>query len=418
MSLTTVKTNAGYTEIDVTIRVEDLEESTYQPLEKVWDDLKIKLTGYDTNREGALPDAPGTNRFIWQNTAEANFERVQGGKGTLTLSIKLKNNPQSQDPKTIKNVLDEKGKLVVRVDLGSSYAEGEAKQVFGRPAVAPAGLSSNTQHYGLGATWESNKSVKYSKGIDQIPSSILLMLFEAADSNIELKATRIDANQDSSAEATSDITCRFDSGSAQCIHCDEANGRPVFLNSTQENKEAVKAELLSNTGSNGSYTFKSLDPEKEYILVAQYENGLQRSDCISARAGRTLSLTEANGEDSQKDFKDVRCFIATAAYGSPYHSYVEDFRWFRSTYLLKTSLGKRLVSFYYKNSPRFADIIADSPALKSVARGILFLPAMGVAGLRYAHSHSQAAWLAMGLLLTGLCFMLRKKFAGKVGSGA
>lgn len=58
------------------------------------------------------------------------------------------------------------------------------------------------------------------------------------------------------------------------------------------------------------------------------------------------------------------CFIATAAYGSTLHRYVNILRDFRDRYLLTNELGKKLVSLYYKFSPPVAELIADNAPLK------------------------------------------------------
>lgn len=66
-----------------------------------------------------------------------------------------------------------------------------------------------------------------------------------------------------------------------------------------------------------------------------------------------------------------RCFIATAAYGSPLHSKLDVLRKFRDNSLNKNSLGKALVKTYYEVSPPFARIITKSKGLRSISRKIL-----------------------------------------------
>jgi uncharacterized delta-60 repeat protein len=62
------------------------------------------------------------------------------------------------------------------------------------------------------------------------------------------------------------------------------------------------------------------------------------------------------------------CLIATAAYGSPLHPYVETLREFRDSYLMPSKLGRMLVSLYYKYSPFVADLIAKYKLLKVAVR--------------------------------------------------
>jgi hypothetical protein len=62
------------------------------------------------------------------------------------------------------------------------------------------------------------------------------------------------------------------------------------------------------------------------------------------------------------------CFIATAAYGSPFHHHLDILRDFRDTYLLPGKLGRKLVELYYKYSPYFADLIVKHKALRVLVR--------------------------------------------------
>ena len=68
------------------------------------------------------------------------------------------------------------------------------------------------------------------------------------------------------------------------------------------------------------------------------------------------------------DADDNNCFIATTAYGLQSQSYVMILRDFRDTYLMPNKLGRRLIDFYYKYSPFFADLIAKHKGLKVAVR--------------------------------------------------
>lgn len=71
-----------------------------------------------------------------------------------------------------------------------------------------------------------------------------------------------------------------------------------------------------------------------------------------------------------------RCFIATAAFGSPYQPGVRVLRKFRDRYLLPYAWGERLVEFYYAVSPPLADGIAARPWLRAGVR-VFLLPLIG-----------------------------------------
>ncbi len=76
----------------------------------------------------------------------------------------------------------------------------------------------------------------------------------------------------------------------------------------------------------------------------------------------------------------VDCFVATAAYGSPFEAKVGLLRDFRDRILLKSSLGRKFVDLYYTHGPALAHTVAQSEWLRVLVR-ILLLPLVGVAKL-------------------------------------
>ena len=93
--------------------------------------------------------------------------------------------------------------------------------------------------------------------------------------------------------------------------------------------------------------------------------------------------------------KDFNCFIATAAYGSPFAEKVQTLRDFRDQILMKYSLGEKIVRAYYKHSRTAANYISTRPLLRSLVRIVLW-PLWS------------AAWLTLhyGLIGTLLLFVL------------
>ncbi|MEK6713087.1 MAG: CFI-box-CTERM domain-containing protein, partial [Nitrospirota bacterium] len=96
-------------------------------------------------------------------------------------------------------------------------------------------------------------------------------------------------------------------------------------------------------------------------------------------AGTPMVCTETNdmvcAVTNSTTKSDSRCFIATAAFGSPLHPYVELLREFRDVYLLTNPMGRWFVTIYYNNSPPIAEIIKDNSGLKAIVK-IFLIPAI------------------------------------------
>ena len=67
----------------------------------------------------------------------------------------------------------------------------------------------------------------------------------------------------------------------------------------------------------------------------------------------------------------VDCFIATAAYGSPFSPAVGILQEFRDRFMLGNKWGRCFVNYYYKFSPPAAQFIKNNPRIKIVVRTFL-----------------------------------------------
>ena len=76
-------------------------------------------------------------------------------------------------------------------------------------------------------------------------------------------------------------------------------------------------------------------------------------------------------EDGPNSGATVKCFIATAAYGSPLEPHVTALREFRDRYLQRTALGRAFIGFYYRHSPPLAAVIAEHAWLQFLVRMLL-----------------------------------------------
>lgn len=94
---------------------------------------------------------------------------------------------------------------------------------------------------------------------------------------------------------------------------------------------------------------------------------------------------------------DKSCFIATAAFGSDMAPEVQSFRDFRNEFLFSNKLGKEFVRFYYKHSPYYANLIAQSDAARGIVRLMLW-PLLLFAKVSVAFG----LWAGIALILTAL----------------
>lgn len=66
-----------------------------------------------------------------------------------------------------------------------------------------------------------------------------------------------------------------------------------------------------------------------------------------------------------------KCFIATAAYGSPFEPKLDVIRNFRDKDLIPNRFGKKIVDLYYLTSPPFATLLKRSQFGRIVIRAVL-----------------------------------------------
>ena len=79
----------------------------------------------------------------------------------------------------------------------------------------------------------------------------------------------------------------------------------------------------------------------------------------------------AGGEHDFTEEETTGCFIATAAYGTPLADEINILRNWRDNSLIKTKMGRGLVSMYYTISPPIAKYITKSDKRRRITSGIL-----------------------------------------------
>jgi len=108
-----------------------------------------------------------------------------------------------------------------------------------------------------------------------------------------------------------------------------------------------------------------------------------------------LSVFGIGGSSGSSPLSSSNCFIATAAYGSPFESHVKILRDFRDVYLLPTKAGSAFVDAYYRLSPPIADFIAVHDTLRAAVR-VGLMPAVGAG---YVALHTTSAQKIMVIVL-------------------
>ena len=101
------------------------------------------------------------------------------------------------------------------------------------------------------------------------------------------------------------------------------------------------------------------------------------------------------------------CFIATAAYGTPWQPNVVTLRCFRERYLRSNALGRWLVSVYYHSSPPVADYIHERPWARGFTRAAL-TPAVILAGALLGEP-ADLVLLSVAIICCLLCLYYRKE---------
>jgi len=105
------------------------------------------------------------------------------------------------------------------------------------------------------------------------------------------------------------------------------------------------------------------DPGYKFSNWSGDASGAANPITITVDSDKTIKTIKANFKT-----KGIGCFVATAAYNSPFHPHIETLRDFRDKYLMPNEIGRKIVEFYYKYSPFVANMISKSKLLKLVVR--------------------------------------------------
>jgi uncharacterized delta-60 repeat protein len=185
-------------------------------------------------------------------------------------------------------------------------------------------------------------------------------------------------------EAVPDTGYRFDEWTGDVPSGHEGDNPVTILMDSNKSIEATfirQYTLTISTGSGGttdpSPDTYAHDTGTQTSVRAIANSGYEFSQWSGDASGTDNPITitmnadkaiRANFSSTEEEEGNGFCFIATAAYGSPFHPFVRILRDFRDTYLMPQRLGRALVDLYYKYSPSLASFIAKHKPLKIVAQ--------------------------------------------------
>lgn len=113
---------------------------------------------------------------------------------------------------------------------------------------------------------------------------------------------------------------------------------------------------------NGSLTVSNLTNNVTYLLSVAH---------VSKFKFVTTIPTNGSGrpQEIQAFIKEQNCFFLSAGFGD--HHYVLDYmRTFRDTVLLKNTVGKLFVNYYYDFAPQYTPYIYQNPPIAALMRGL------------------------------------------------
>lgn len=246
-------------------------------------------------------------------------------------------------------------------------------------------------HKSLVASWNSETSVATigSENLNRAPGAVSVYAVDSSVADGTLFPAKIFANDLNTPDT--DANCVYRTFAKEAVK--NASGCLECPDNSYLNESAIAAiagvKVITVPANLGSATISGLinstadSPNHYYVFMEYKPSGLKRSQCAIGVAAPNFTMTELNGEKEAK-VVDFRCFIATAAYGSPLHDDLQVFRSFRDRTLLASSIGRSLVDLYYFMSPSLASFIAEHESLKNLVRGILSLVADNLRQRGYA----------------------------------
>jgi len=343
--------------------------------------LSFIVTEIDSN--DAIPfNTPGTNSswYITINGAEDIDAGEDDDESTMEAQLVFKGQDlqEALDSGTANSLT-----LKVTYDGGDGDTAAEQSITLTRTVKiateAPAGVSTLGSHKKIVVSWTVSSAIQYSDGASAAPTGTNVYTVKANIGSVEIPAYKFSGSADTADTAT---TCTIDTtveNDNACVTCTGSSDDKIYINNSSLGDTNVTLKSVSSTGSKASIrvenTDESGDPLEYLVFLAYRPDGSVRSNCHKVSPQANMTLSEYLDSSQKAKDKNPACFIATAAYGTPFHHNLDLFRWFRDEYLSKSTAGRTFIELYYQYGPIAAEFISDKPKLKAVVRGLLYIPA-------------------------------------------
>jgi hypothetical protein len=337
---------------------------TNTPTEGQSTDFYIDRQGVDA---GITEDGTGADGLTTSFIYDITIRPVSNAQfSTVIRERKLKFNIQIFDP-------------TAAGEIPATFTFEVKKDLINIPAVpktAPEGFSLQGTHRTLAITWANTEKIPYSNNKEYNSPSINAVVYEFPDQDAaNLPARTFSPEEDE--DPVADHSCRYTApaaGSTTCqITCQRANvaNTDTYLDFAAIKETPGYTKSFKIAAKRNSAEITGLENGQAYAVFLYYaEEGITFSSCLVATPQRNYSLTEYLGGEEAKE-KQISCFIASAAYGTPHHKNLDSLRWFRDAILIQSKIGKTLVDWYYASSPPIADWISEREWAKASVRLVL-----------------------------------------------
>ncbi|MBC7532232.1 MAG: hypothetical protein H7318_11680 [Oligoflexus sp.] len=260
------------------------------------------------------------------------------------------------------------------------------------------------------ASWTNKPSVTFVDGTSGTPNGVIGVLIPGLNDTTQVSFKAHNYIDDPIATPPAEVDCTvvpegLASDSPTCSVTCTPNDKPVTFDQALLSAAGIRTFVEDNlTKANLGFGGLTI-AEGPYAIILQYLPEGTAFSCVVGSPSDAGTLVQLTGGPAPKS-GDPSCFIATAAYGTALDPHIDALRWFRDTYLLKSSWGRSFVRGYYRNSPPVAAWIAERSWARTATRAALWTPVLYLETLR------DHRWLAISILLAlGIAFFMRRRLA-------